>query len=71
MKAEDVKTKLSARLSSKPGIGRFENVAFVRDFPQKVTVEDVKNEAFARDFPQSLKVEDVEAKLSYETSFKA
>jgi hypothetical protein len=40
---EDVKMKLSCwRLPSKTECGRWENEAFLRDFPQKLKVEDVK-----------------------------
>ena len=44
LKVEDVKTKLSCETPlTKSESGRCETEAFVRDFPQKVKVEDVEN----------------------------
>ena len=65
---EDVKTKLSCETSlTKSESGRCETEAFVRDFPQKVKVEDVKAEVACEISFQNLKVEDVKTKLSCET----
>ena len=50
--------------------GRCENEGFVRDFLQKVEVQDVINEAFVQDILQKVKVEDVKTQVLCETSLK-
>ena len=68
MTVPDVKTKFSCKTPlTKSESGRCETEAFVRDFPQKVKVEDVKAEVACEISFQSLKVEDVKTKLSCET----
>ena len=63
------KWSFRARLPSKFESGRCENSAFVRDFPQKVKVEDVRTQLSCETPLKKWKVEDVETKLSCETSF--
>ena len=63
------KWSFRARLPSKFESGSCENSAFVRDFPQKVKVEDVRTQLSCETSLKKWKVEDVETKLSCETSF--